>query len=230
VRVIRRAAALLAASALAAAAQVSIGVAPATATTAHSVGISGYAFSPAVLTITAGDTVTWTNSDQAPHDVTTTSAPVAIRGSRMEKGQSWSYTFSTPGTYAYICSIHPDMKASVIVKAAPVTQPATPSATHSAPPRTRYRTVATAGGGMAMPAAHRSKRRPATAARTSTPPAPASTAPPPPVAVAAAPAASTTPERPLRPLLIVAGGVAALATLCLLLLAARAEEAEPPPR
>jgi len=200
-------------------------IAPARAATAHAVRISGYAFQPAALTVTAGDTVTWTNADQAPHDVTTTSAPVAIHGSRMEKGQSWSYTFTTPGTYAYICSIHPDMKATVIVKAAPAPR------TSAAAPRPRYTTVSPAGGGMAMPAAHRSKHRSAAPARTSATVAPSSSPPPTPVAVAAAPAASDTPpERPLRPLLILAGGIAALATLCLLLLAARAELAEPPPR
>jgi len=200
--------------------------APARAATAHAVRISGYAFQPAALTVTAGDTVTWTNADQAPHDVTTTSAPVAIHGSRMEKGQSWSYTFTTPGTYAYICSIHPDMKATVIVKAAPAPR------TTAAAPRPRYTTVAAAGGGVAMPAGHRSKHRSAAPARTSATAAPSSSSPAPtPVAVAAAPAASNTPpERPLRPLLILAGGIAALATLCLLLLAARAELAEPPPR
>ncbi len=237
-RVIRRAVAVLLAAGLAAAGTV-LGIAlltaaPAAASTAHAVDISSYAFHPALLTVTAGDTVTWTNADQAPHDVTTTSAPVAIHGSRMEKGQSWSYTFTTPGRYAYICSIHPDMKATVIVQPAPTHSAAThTTAAHSAPAKTRYTTVPAAGGGMAMPATHRSKRGHATATSRSTPSpaattsAPAASAPAP--VAAALPPASTTPERPLRPLLIVAGGIAGLATLCLLLLAARAELAEPPP-
>ena len=46
------------------------GAAPAAAAAGHSVTISGYAFKPAMLTITVGDTVTWTNLDTAPHDVT----------------------------------------------------------------------------------------------------------------------------------------------------------------
>ncbi|MFF1359533.1 plastocyanin/azurin family copper-binding protein [Streptomyces sp. NPDC058297] len=41
----------------------------------HQVIMSGYAFSPRTLTITAGDTVTWVNQDSAPHDVKTTSGP-----------------------------------------------------------------------------------------------------------------------------------------------------------
>src|SRR4051794_41691956 len=98
------------------------------AAASHAVVISGYAFQPASLTVTAGDTVTWTNADQAPHDVTTTSAPVAIHGSRMDKGQTWSYVFTTPGTYAYLCSFHPDMKATVIVKPAATSKAAPPPA------------------------------------------------------------------------------------------------------
>ena len=225
---IRRAVAALTALVLAATG-LGLLAAPASGATGAAVSISGYAFHPAALTVTAGTTVTWTNTDQAPHDVTTTSAPVPIHGSRMEKGQSWSYTFSTPGTYAYICSIHPDMKATVIVKPAPA--PATHPVTHSAPAKIRYTTVPAAGGGMAMPATQRTKRRHASASSSSASAPKASSTTPVPVAVAAAPAATnTTPERPLRPLLIVAGGIAALATLCLLLLAARAELAEPPPR
>jgi len=183
----------------------------------HTVSISGYGFHPATLTVTAGDTVTWTNSDQAPHDVTTTSAPVAIHGSTMNKGQSWSYTFTKPGTYAYICSIHPDMKATVIVRPAPA--PRTSARTTARPAVVRPRsTVIARTGGMAMPPHVRSSRTSTSATPTA---APATSSPPAaPVAADAPPAA---PPHPLRPLLIVAGIVAAVATLCLLLLAARAE-------
>src|SRR5207249_1257893 len=47
-----------------------------------------YAFSPAALTVRAGDTVTWMQHDEAPHDVVTTSAPVAFRSPRLSAGQS----------------------------------------------------------------------------------------------------------------------------------------------
>src|SRR4051794_4522963 len=203
------------------------------AAASHAVVISGYAFQPASLTVGVGDTVTWTNSDQAPHDVTTTSAPEAIHGSRMDKGGTFSYTFSTPGTYAYICSFHPDMRATVIVRpaASPPANPSVSPRVTPSPARTRYTTVA-APGRMAMPATRRSKTRhqsvvarPAKASPSASP----TTAAPAPVAVAAAPAAASAPERPLRPLLIVAGIVAAVATLSLLLLAARAENPGAPP-
>jgi amicyanin len=185
----------------------------------HSVTISGYAFQPAMLTIRAGDTVTWTNRDTAPHDVTTTSAPVAIHGAQMTKGQSWSYTFTTPGTYSYICSIHPDMRAMLVVQPAP-TRAAT--ATHARVPApaatTHYLTP------HASPVKRHSRRHRRAAPSHPAPPAPTS----PSATVAAAPtAASSTPERPLRPLLVVAGVIAAVATLSLLLLAGRPEGGDP---
>lgn len=53
------------------------------------------------MTVRVGDTVTWMQHDEAPHDVVTTSAPVAFRSPRLSAGQSWSYTFRQPGTYQY---------------------------------------------------------------------------------------------------------------------------------
>ena len=207
----------------------------------YSVTIANYAFSPANLSVRAGDKVTWTNTDTAPHDATTTSAPVAFHSPRLEKGQSWSYTFTTPGTYSYICSIHPDMHATVVVAAVPTTHPATHPATHAAShPPTHAPAPSTAGApteaapSMQMPAGpggtgsassratpsarHASHPAPTrSSARASGPAAPA-VAPPASVVPAVA-AASTTAS--LNPLLLVAGLVAAVATLCLLLLASR---------
>src|SRR5438270_1189021 len=76
--------------------------------------IEQYAYSSATLTVRVGDTVTWTNHDQAQHDVVTTSAPAAFRSPLLAQGQSWSQTFTVPGTYSYYCSVHPDMRAQVI--------------------------------------------------------------------------------------------------------------------
>ena len=73
---------------------------------------------PPTITVVAGvnSTVTWVNNDDAPHTVT------AIDGSfnsgNLDAGQSWTYTFTAPGTYSYICSYHLWMKGTVIVKAA----------------------------------------------------------------------------------------------------------------
>jgi len=86
---------------------------------AVAVEMTNFAFSPAAVNVHTGDTVTWTNHDTAPHDVTVTSGPVAVHSPLLSTGQTWSYTFTTPGTYDYICSIHPDMHAVVTVAAAP---------------------------------------------------------------------------------------------------------------
>ncbi len=87
----------------------------ATTAAANSVEIKGFAFNQATITVAKGTTVTWTNDDSAPHTVTTTNAPVDFDSGTMNKGDTFSQTFDTAGTYEYYCSIHPSMKGKVIV-------------------------------------------------------------------------------------------------------------------
>ncbi|GLZ33134.1 copper-binding protein [Lentzea sp. NBRC 105346] len=98
------------------------GTAPAVET--HAVSIANYAYAPASMTVHVGDVVTWTNSDQAPHDV----AAGTFRSPMLSTGQSWSYTFTQPGTYDYVCSIHPDMRARITVLAPVTTAAPAPAA------------------------------------------------------------------------------------------------------
>ena len=100
----------------------------------HSVTIADFAFSPPMLTITAGDTVTWTNEDSVVH--TATSATGAFDSGDLTEGESFAFTFTTPGTYAYICSPHPDMTGQIVVQAAaPAPSPgATPAGDGGAVP------------------------------------------------------------------------------------------------
>lgn len=79
----------------------------------NSVNIVNYAFNPAVLSVPTGTTVTWTNGDSVAHTVTSDTG--AFESGNLAKGQSFSYTFNTAGTYDYICSIHPSMKGKVVV-------------------------------------------------------------------------------------------------------------------
>jgi plastocyanin len=89
----------------------------------HAVAIADFAFSPATLTITAGDTVTWTNEDPVVH--TATSATGAFDSGDLAQGESFSLTFTTPGTYAYLCTPHPSMTGQIVVQAAaPAPSPA----------------------------------------------------------------------------------------------------------
>jgi plastocyanin len=83
------------------------------------VTVGRYLFTPDTLTVSAGDTVTWVNRDPVPHAVAMTQAPVAVAAPVMSTGNSWSYTFTVPGTYYYFCSAHPDMRGSVTVQPVP---------------------------------------------------------------------------------------------------------------
>jgi plastocyanin len=185
-----------------------------TATAAtHQVMMQNYAFSPASLTVNAGDTVTWTQHDTAPHNVVTTSAPVAVHSPELSQGQSWSYTFTTPGTYSYYCTVHPDMRAQVtVLPAATAPRPVTsaPATTkRAAAPSTRV--TATPSSAVALPAV--TAGAPPT---TSVLPATPTAAPAPAVAQQAAQTGPT-----LDPMLLVAGLVTGVMVLCLFLIGSR---------
>lgn len=94
--------------------------------------IANFSFQPATLTIPAGTTVTWTNQDSVSH--TSTSDTGVWNSGTLAHGQSFSFTFSQPGTFPYHCAIHPFMKASITVQSAATVTPApatmgSPSAT-----------------------------------------------------------------------------------------------------
>ena len=72
------------------------------------------AFNPATLTVKAGTKVTWTNNDSVLHTVTSDSGGV-LGSTNIPPGQSFSFTFTAPGTVSYHCAVHPSMKGSVTV-------------------------------------------------------------------------------------------------------------------
>ncbi|MGW2717184.1 plastocyanin/azurin family copper-binding protein [Streptomyces sp. NPDC001492] len=187
----------------------------------HQVLMSGYAFSPRALTITAGDTVTWTNQDQAPHDVETTSGPASVHSPMLNKGGSWSHTFTTPGTYGYLCTVHPGMTARLVVEPAAAPAPTVHQHQHptAAAPATR-----SAG---AMPSSlhqgHSAEAAAPGGARTPSPSPTAATSAPAVAQPAVDDTASAT--RPLSPLLLLTGVVAGVAVLCLLLVGSRSAAA-----
>ncbi len=84
--------------------------------------IKGYEFAPGDITVAVGDTVTWTNSDTAPHTVTSTGGG-PLDSPTMQKGDTWGFTFTQAGSYPFYCAVHPDMKGTVTVTgaAAPTT-------------------------------------------------------------------------------------------------------------
>jgi predicted lipoprotein with Yx(FWY)xxD motif len=75
--------------------------------------IKGFAFGPADLTVPVGTTVVWTNEDDMAHTVTATNG--AFDSGDLDKGGTFSFTFTKAGTFDYICSIHPSMKGRITV-------------------------------------------------------------------------------------------------------------------
>jgi hypothetical protein len=97
-------------------------------------------FGPKSITIHVGDTVTWINAGPTVHSAT--ASDHSFDTGVLKKGASGSHTFPRAGTFAYICSIHPFMKGTVVVIAnAAAASPtikttATPSATTATGPTT----------------------------------------------------------------------------------------------
>ena len=80
------------------------------------VKIDNFAFAPQRIVVQAGTTVTWINADDAPHTVA--SSTKLFKSSALDTEDKFSFTFTTPGTYEYFCSLHPHMTGTVVVEAA----------------------------------------------------------------------------------------------------------------
>jgi plastocyanin len=79
------------------------------------IAISAFLFEPAAMTVNPGQMVIWLNTDGVPH--TSTASGDHLWGGVMYTGQTFSYTFDSPGTYFYYCEIHPAMVGQVSVVA-----------------------------------------------------------------------------------------------------------------
>ena len=77
------------------------------------VDIVNFRFTPAELTVKAGTTIRWTNHGYVPHTVDFTDG--AVNSGVLNNGNQFTHTFTTPGTYPYICHIHPFMHGTVVV-------------------------------------------------------------------------------------------------------------------
>lgn len=85
--------------------------APKPALTVH---LSDFSFKPPAATVNAGDTVLFVNDDSFPHTVT--AANGSFDSGNLDEHKPWSYTFKKPGTYAIVCTYHPNMKETITVK------------------------------------------------------------------------------------------------------------------
>jgi plastocyanin len=78
------------------------------------VKIDNFSFGPATLTVPVGAAVNWTNRDDIPHTVVSTDG--LFKSKVLDTDEKFSFTFSKPGTFPYLCSIHPKMTGKVIVQ------------------------------------------------------------------------------------------------------------------
>ena len=113
-----------------------LAVAPPARAATHAVEINDGFFSPGHLTITVGDTVTWTNVDGSPHTATATGG--AFDSGTVDGGATFSHTFASAGTFTYVCSFHDEMVGTitVVAAAAPAAPAATTAVTATAAPLT----------------------------------------------------------------------------------------------
>jgi len=90
-----------------------VGSTPTTRAAVQPISIAEFSFSPATLTITVGDSVTWTNSDPLAHTVT--SATNIWNSGPLNQSGTFQHTFTQPGIFPYFCSIHPTMHGTILV-------------------------------------------------------------------------------------------------------------------
>jgi plastocyanin len=86
------------------------------AAASSSVTIKNFLFNPSSVSVHVGDTVKWTNQDSALH--TATANDRSFDTGTLKQGKSGSHKFTKAGSIAYTCSLHPNMKGTVVVAAA----------------------------------------------------------------------------------------------------------------
>jgi plastocyanin len=88
---------------------------PATATARVDITIAGFQFTPQEARVQAGTEVVWTNSDSTDHSVVSTDGKFQD-SEALGEGDSYSFVFTTPGTYAYFCGFHNSMTGTIVVE------------------------------------------------------------------------------------------------------------------
>jgi plastocyanin len=82
------------------------------------ISIENFSFTPTALTVAPGTTVTWVNNDEEPHNIVNADAgqPRLFRSQGLDGGDKYTFVFDKAGTYKYICSVHPRMEGTIVVK------------------------------------------------------------------------------------------------------------------
>ena len=94
--------------------QAGLGTGAVAASTTHTVVIADMKFVPETLTVKPGDTVIWVNKDFFPH--TATAQDRSFDSRDIATNQSWKYVAKQKGSIPYVCTLHPTMKGTLIVK------------------------------------------------------------------------------------------------------------------
>jgi len=76
--------------------------------------IDNFTFSPKELTVAVGTTVKWVNHDDIPH--TLVEKKTTFRSKALDTDDSYSFTFTSAGTFDYFCGLHPHMVGKIIVQ------------------------------------------------------------------------------------------------------------------
>lgn len=79
-----------------------------------SVAMEGTSFVPPEVTVTVGQAVTWTNKDPFPHNVSSSAGKFSSKN--LEAGGVWTFTPRSAGRFPYVCTLHPGMKGTLVVK------------------------------------------------------------------------------------------------------------------
>jgi plastocyanin len=84
------------------------------ATNEAEISIQSFQFVPAILTVKAGTAVTWINHDEEPHNVV--SPERVFRSKAIDGGEKFTVVLDKPGTYNYLCAVHPHMRGKIVVE------------------------------------------------------------------------------------------------------------------
>jgi plastocyanin len=82
--------------------------------TTNVIAIDNFTFTPPELTVAVGTTVKWVNHDDTPHLVV--NKDKVFRSTALDTDDSYSFTFTSAGTFEYFCGLHPQMVGKVVVK------------------------------------------------------------------------------------------------------------------
>jgi plastocyanin len=81
---------------------------------ANEITIDNFTFTPKELTVAVGTTVKWVNHDDIPHTIV--EKKTTFRSKALDTDDSYSFTFTSAGTFDYFCGLHPHMVGQVIAK------------------------------------------------------------------------------------------------------------------